>query len=137
MGGYFWSDEAEQCYCWLGLAGLDKLAWGNIKPTHTHRYWAHLIMAILAIIYICFTFYYEFDPVTNAVPSPYLLFVSIISLPTEVLTPVYSDLGDRGEHVSISRDTLHACSLIRSLWVSRSQSHLFVRITLSPIWGLD
>lgn len=41
------------------VTGLDKLAWGNVKPTQTHRYWAHLIMAIIAIIYICFTFYYE------------------------------------------------------------------------------
>ncbi|KAJ5281038.1 hypothetical protein N7478_006410 [Penicillium angulare] len=41
------------------VTGLDKLAWGNIKPTQTHRYWAHLILAIIAIIYICFTFFYE------------------------------------------------------------------------------
>ncbi|KAJ5628700.1 hypothetical protein N7490_010928 [Penicillium lividum] len=41
------------------VTGLDQLAWGNIKPGHTHRYWAHLVMAILAIVYICAIFFDE------------------------------------------------------------------------------
>ncbi|KAJ5663432.1 hypothetical protein N7507_004163 [Penicillium longicatenatum] len=41
------------------VTGLDQLAWGNVKPQHTHRYWAHLIMAVLVIVYICFIFFDE------------------------------------------------------------------------------
>ena len=41
------------------VSGLDRLAWGNVKPENTHRYWAHLIMAVIVIVYMCFTFFYE------------------------------------------------------------------------------
>ncbi|KAI9719856.1 MAG: hypothetical protein M1828_006077 [Chrysothrix sp. TS-e1954] len=39
--------------------GLDTLSWGNIRPENTHRYWAHLILAVLLIIYVCFNFFGE------------------------------------------------------------------------------
>jgi hypothetical protein len=41
------------------VTGLDQLAWGNVKPQHTNRYWAHLVMAVIAIIYICVVFFDE------------------------------------------------------------------------------
>ena len=41
------------------VTGLDQLAWGNVTPEHTHRYWAHLVMAVIAIIYVCFVFFDE------------------------------------------------------------------------------
>lgn len=39
--------------------GLDTLAWGNVKATHTSRYSAHLLMAILVIIWVCTVFFFE------------------------------------------------------------------------------
>ncbi|KAG6006297.1 hypothetical protein E4U21_007179 [Claviceps maximensis] len=39
--------------------GLDTLAWGNISPANTRRYTAHLIMAILVIIWVCTVFFFE------------------------------------------------------------------------------
>ncbi|KAI0171856.1 DUF221-domain-containing protein [Hypoxylon sp. FL1284] len=41
------------------ITGLDTLAWGNIRKDETHRYWAHLIMAILVIIWVCGVFFSE------------------------------------------------------------------------------
>jgi calcium permeable stress-gated cation channel len=41
------------------ITGLDQLAWSNIKPTHTDRYWAHLVLAVLSIIYISAVFFDE------------------------------------------------------------------------------
>jgi hypothetical protein len=38
---------------------MDKYAWGNVRPTHTHRYWAHLILALLVIIWVCGVFFTE------------------------------------------------------------------------------
>lgn len=37
----------------VNVSGLDQYAWGNVRPTHTHRYWAHLILAIVVIIWVC------------------------------------------------------------------------------------
>ncbi|KAF9885020.1 hypothetical protein FE257_000843 [Aspergillus nanangensis] len=41
------------------VSGLDQLAWGNVTPEHTSRYWGHLIMALIVIIYVCAVFFDE------------------------------------------------------------------------------
>ncbi|EKV11410.1 hypothetical protein PDIG_50470 [Penicillium digitatum PHI26] len=41
------------------VTGLDQLAWGNITPEHTDRYWAHLVMAVITIVYVCAVFFDE------------------------------------------------------------------------------
>ncbi|KAL2065629.1 hypothetical protein VTL71DRAFT_3299 [Oculimacula yallundae] len=41
------------------VKGLDVLAWGNVRPTHTGRYWAHLILALVVIIWVCGVFFSE------------------------------------------------------------------------------
>ncbi|KAK0390989.1 hypothetical protein NLU13_0491 [Sarocladium strictum] len=41
------------------VTGLDTLAWGNVKASHTSRYGAHLLMAILVIIWVCAVFFVE------------------------------------------------------------------------------
>ncbi|UKZ73871.1 hypothetical protein TrVFT333_001525 [Trichoderma virens FT-333] len=39
--------------------GLDTLAWGNVKATETGRYAAHLVMAILVILWVCGVIFFE------------------------------------------------------------------------------
>lgn len=39
--------------------GLNTLAWGNIKPQNHDRYWAHLVLAVLVIVYVCYLFFGE------------------------------------------------------------------------------
>ena len=41
------------------VTGLDQLAWGNVRPSKTHRYWAHLILAILVVVWVCGVFFSE------------------------------------------------------------------------------
>ncbi|KAJ5543541.1 hypothetical protein N7461_009544 [Penicillium sp. DV-2018c] len=41
------------------VTGLDQLAWGNVAPQHAHRYWAHLVMAVTTVIYVCAVFFTE------------------------------------------------------------------------------
>ena len=41
------------------VTGLDRLAWGNVRPDRSHRYWAHLILAVIVIAYTCFVFFDE------------------------------------------------------------------------------
>ncbi|PHH78682.1 hypothetical protein CDD80_6494 [Ophiocordyceps camponoti-rufipedis] len=40
-------------------SGLDTLAWGNVSPKHTNRYAAHLVLAILVVIWVCTVFFFE------------------------------------------------------------------------------
>ncbi|KIV99783.1 uncharacterized protein PV09_08589 [Verruconis gallopava] len=41
------------------VTGLDTLAWSNVSPENTSRYWAHLCLAVVAIVWVCLTFYWE------------------------------------------------------------------------------
>ncbi|KAH8680920.1 hypothetical protein BX600DRAFT_445343 [Xylariales sp. PMI_506] len=41
------------------ITGLDTLAWGNVNPADTSRYWAHLVLAILVVIWVCGVFFAE------------------------------------------------------------------------------
>lgn len=42
------------------VTGVDRLAWGNINTvTDYNRYWAHLILAIIIILWSCFVFWKE------------------------------------------------------------------------------
>lgn len=43
----------------FGVTGLDTLSWQNVAPTHTNRYWVHLVCAILAISWTLFRMYHE------------------------------------------------------------------------------
>ena len=35
-------------------SGLNRLGWQNYDPARTHRFWAHLILAVLLIIWFCY-----------------------------------------------------------------------------------
>ncbi|KAL7938001.1 hypothetical protein V8C35DRAFT_290545 [Trichoderma chlorosporum] len=39
--------------------GLDTFAWGNVKATETSRYAAHLLMAILVVLWVCGVIFFE------------------------------------------------------------------------------
>ncbi|KAI9834931.1 MAG: hypothetical protein M1819_002654 [Sarea resinae] len=41
------------------VTGLDTFAWGNVRPDKTSRYWAHLVLAVFVVVYVCFTFFDE------------------------------------------------------------------------------
>lgn len=41
------------------VQGLDRLAWSNVTPSHTGRYWAHLLLALSLILVFCYMFYDE------------------------------------------------------------------------------
>lgn len=42
--------------------GLGQLAWGNVRPERTRRYWAHWLLALILVVWIC---YVAFDELRN------------------------------------------------------------------------
>jgi hypothetical protein len=42
-----------------GIKGLDTLSWQNVAPTQTGRYWAHLMCALLVIVWTLYRIYRE------------------------------------------------------------------------------
>ncbi|KAL8846500.1 MAG: hypothetical protein Q9198_011289, partial [Flavoplaca austrocitrina] len=57
-GNNFYSTTNGDNAQW-NVAGLDTLSWQNIDPTRTHRYWAHLVCAILVVSWSLFRMYRE------------------------------------------------------------------------------
>lgn len=41
------------------VSGVDQLGWQNVSDAHTHRLWAHLILALIAIAWILYVIYTE------------------------------------------------------------------------------
>ena len=44
---------------WQNVTGLNQVGWTNIRPEQNHRYWAHLILAEIVVIYCCYVFFDE------------------------------------------------------------------------------
>ena len=44
---------------WSNVSGLDIFGWGNVRPTKVNRYWAHLVLAVVVVVYTCFVFFDE------------------------------------------------------------------------------
>ena len=43
----------------FNVTGLDTVAWSNVAPEHTDRYWAHCILAVVMIVWVFYLFYKE------------------------------------------------------------------------------
>lgn len=43
----------------LLVQGLDKLGWQNYDPEHTNRLWAHLVLAVLLLLWVCYVIFEE------------------------------------------------------------------------------
>ncbi|KAF5962905.1 hypothetical protein FBULB1_13732 [Fusarium bulbicola] len=41
------------------ITGLDTLTWANVKPKNSQRYWVHLSMAIVVVVWTCAIFFDE------------------------------------------------------------------------------
>ena len=59
VGGRGTSFKNGQSGSQYNVTGLDQLAWGNVKPQNTHRYWAHLAMAVIVVFWTFAVFFDE------------------------------------------------------------------------------
>lgn len=41
------------------VTGLDRLAFGDVAPNKTHRYWAHLILSVVTVLWTGFIMFKE------------------------------------------------------------------------------
>ncbi|KAJ4421835.1 hypothetical protein N0V82_003534 [Gnomoniopsis sp. IMI 355080] len=57
IGTNLWSNSSTNDT--NSVVGLSVLAWGNVKSEHSERRWAHLILALFVIIWVCFVVFSE------------------------------------------------------------------------------
>ena len=58
-GSHFAVGQYSNATSYSNVTGLDQLGWGNVRPDQTSRYWAHLILAVVVVVYVCYTFFDE------------------------------------------------------------------------------
>ncbi|KAL9039203.1 MAG: hypothetical protein Q9214_004974, partial [Letrouitia sp. 1 TL-2023] len=52
-GAFAVGDYGHNTTAYRNVTGLDLLAWGNVRPNHGNRYWAHLVLAVVVVLYTC------------------------------------------------------------------------------------
>lgn len=111
------------------VTGLDTLAWGNIKATNTHRYGAHLLMAILVVIWVCTVFFFELR-VYIKVRQDYLTSAEH-RLRASATTVLVNSIPQKW----LSEDALQGLfdvfpGGVRNIWLNRDLSTLLEKVSL-------
>ncbi|KAJ8126892.1 hypothetical protein O1611_g6746 [Lasiodiplodia mahajangana] len=109
------------------ISGLDTLAWGNVKDENYRRYWAHLVLAILVVIWVCGVFFAEFR-VYIKVRQDWLT-TAEHRLRASATTVLVSGIPDKW----LSEEALRGLfdvfpGGIRNVWLTRDLTHLLDKI---------
>ncbi|KAB8290402.1 hypothetical protein EYC80_010835 [Monilinia laxa] len=111
------------------VTGLDQLAWTNIQPSKTNRYWAHLVLALLAISWVCGVFFAELR-VYIKVRQDYLTSAEhrLRASATTVLVSAIPDKWLTKEALAGLYDVFPGG--IRNIWINRNYDELLQKIHL-------
>ncbi|KAI4870053.1 DUF221-domain-containing protein [Hypoxylon rubiginosum] len=110
------------------ITGLDTLAWGNVRKDETNRYWAHLVLAVLVIIWVCGVFFSELR-VYIKVRQDWLT-TAEHRLRASATTVLVSGIPDKW----LSEEALRGLfdvfpGGLRNVWLTRDLTHLLDKIS--------
>jgi calcium permeable stress-gated cation channel len=110
------------------ISGLDTLAWGNVKNENYRRYWAHLVLAILVVVWVCGVFFAELR-VYIKVRQDWLT-TAEHRLRASATTVLVSGIPDKW----LSEEALRGLfdvfpGGLRNVWLTRDLTHLLDKIT--------
>jgi hypothetical protein len=52
-------DPTSSTNATYNVTGLDVVAWSNVAPKNVNRYWAHLVLAVIVVLWVCGVFFAE------------------------------------------------------------------------------
>ncbi|KAI0424592.1 DUF221-domain-containing protein [Xylaria sp. FL1042] len=109
------------------ISGLDTLAWGNVKDENYRRYWAHLVLAILVVIWVCGVFFAELR-VYIKVRQDWLT-TAEHRLRASATTVLVSGIPDKWLSDEALRGLFDVFpGGIRNVWLTRDLTHLLDKI---------
>jgi hypothetical protein len=109
------------------VTGLDTLAWGNIRPSNAHRYWAHLVMSILTIAWVCALFFYEMRAYIK-VRQTHLTSADHRSRPSAATILVDSIPAEKCNDSELRKLFNHFPGGVKNIWINRDFSLLLQMI---------
>ncbi|KAJ2988963.1 hypothetical protein NUW58_g3710 [Xylaria curta] len=109
------------------ISGLDTLAWGNVKDENYRRYWAHLVLAVLVVLWVCGVIFAELR-VYVKVRQDWLT-TAEHRLRASATTVLVSGIPDKW----LSEEALRGLfdvfpGGIRNVWLTRDLTHLLDKI---------
>ncbi|KAI1197538.1 DUF221-domain-containing protein [Nemania serpens] len=109
------------------ISGLDTLAWGNVKDENYRRYWAHLVLALLVVIWVCGVIFAELR-IYIKVRQDWLT-TAEHRLRASATTVLVSSIPDKW----LSEEALRGLfdifpGGIRNVWLTRDLTHLLDKI---------
>ncbi|KAI1365074.1 DUF221-domain-containing protein [Xylaria arbuscula] len=109
------------------ISGLDTLAWGNVKDEHYRRYWAHLVLAVLVVIWVCGVIFAELR-VYIKVRQDWLT-TAEHRLRASATTVLVSGIPDKWLNEAALRGLFDVFpGGIRNVWLTRDLTHLLDKI---------
>ncbi|KAI0014378.1 DUF221-domain-containing protein [Xylariaceae sp. FL0662B] len=110
------------------ITGLDTLAWGNVRKDQTNRYWAHLVLALLVIIWVCGVFFAELR-VYIKVRQDWLT-TAEHRLRASATTVLVSSIPDKWLTEEALRGLFDVFpGGLRNVWLTRDLTHLLEKIS--------
>ncbi|KAI2607568.1 DUF221-domain-containing protein [Hypoxylon fragiforme] len=121
-------DYTDPDYVKSNITGLDTLAWGNVRKDQTNRYWAHLVLAVMVIIWVCGVFFFELR-VYIKVRQDWLT-TAEHRLRASATTVLVSGIPDKW----LSEEALKGLfdvfpGGLRNVWLTRDLTHLLEKIS--------
>ncbi|KAI1179352.1 DUF221-domain-containing protein [Nemania sp. FL0916] len=109
------------------ITGLDTLAWGNVKDENHRRYWAHLVLAVLVVIWVCGVIFSELK-VYIKVRQDWLT-TAEHRLRASATTVLVSGIPDKWLSDEALRGLFDVFpGGIRNVWLTRDLTHLLDKI---------
>lgn len=109
------------------ISGLDTLAWGNVKNENYRRYWAHLVLAVLVVIWVCGVIFAELR-VYIKVRQDWLT-TAEHRLRASATTVLVSSIPDKWLSEAALRGLFDIFpGGIRNVWLTRDLTHLLDKI---------
>ncbi|KAK5633213.1 hypothetical protein RRF57_008927 [Xylaria bambusicola] len=109
------------------ITGLDTLAWGNVKDENYRRYWAHLVLAILVVVWVCGVIFAELR-VYIKVRQDWLT-TAEHRLRASATTVLVSGIPDKWLNEEALRGLFDVFpGGIRNVWLTRDLTHLLDKI---------
>lgn len=110
------------------VTGLDTLAWGNVKPVNAHRYWAHLVISILTIAWVCTLVFYEMRAYIK-IRQTHLTSADHRSRPSAATILVESIPAEKCSDSELRKLFDHFPGGVKNIWINRDFSLLLQLIT--------
>ncbi|RWA03601.1 hypothetical protein EKO27_g11504 [Xylaria grammica] len=109
------------------ISGLDTLAWGNVRNENYRRYWAHLVLAVLVVIWVCGVIFAELR-VYIKVRQDWLT-TAEHRLRASATTVLVSGIPDKWLSDEALRGLFDVFpGGIRNVWLTRDLTHLLDKI---------